>query len=109
LWRGVRRRCPRCGESVIFERWVELKQACPNCQLSFEKSPGDTWGFWVILDRIFIFVPIVVLYFGFAPADLGARLVVFCVLVIALVGTMPHRQGVAVALDYLARTKQGEA
>lgn len=86
-----------------------MKPECPACGLSFEQAPGDTWGFWVVLDRIFVAIPIVLIYLGLAPSSWPARLLVGAVLVAALVLTMPHRQGVAVALDYLARRRQGEA
>ena len=72
MWRGLRRRCPRCGGSVIFERWMNAKEACPECDLRFEESGGDTWGFWVVLDRVFVVIPIVILFFGFAPAGKAA-------------------------------------
>ena len=108
MWRGLRRRCPRCGGSVIFERWMNAKEACPECDLRFEESGGDTWGFWVVLDRVFVVIPIVILFFGFAPAGKAARILAFIALVVPLIATMPNRQGLAIALDYLARRRQGQ-
>lgn len=108
VWRGLRRRCPRCGRDRLYERWFSLRACCGSCALRFERDPGDTWGFWVLFDRIFVLVPIVVLYFGFAPSARWAQVLFFILLIGALVATMPHRQGIAVALDYLARTKQGQ-
>lgn len=28
---AARRRCPACGEGAIWERWLELRPACPVC------------------------------------------------------------------------------
>jgi uncharacterized protein (DUF983 family) len=43
LWRGLRRRCPRCGEGKLFHRWFAMAPDCPNCNLHFEREPG----YWV--------------------------------------------------------------
>jgi uncharacterized protein (DUF983 family) len=43
LWRGLRRKCPRCGEGKLFHRWFGMVPDCPNCNLHFEKEPG----YWV--------------------------------------------------------------
>jgi uncharacterized protein (DUF983 family) len=43
LWRGVRRRCPRCGRGGLFTRFFTLLLRCPECGLRFEREEG----FWV--------------------------------------------------------------
>ncbi len=43
LWRGLRRKCPRCGTGSLFHRWFRMDADCPNCQLHFEREPG----YWV--------------------------------------------------------------
>ena len=104
----MRRRCPRCGIGTLSARWFALREECPHCRLHFEKSPGDTWGFWVLLDRIFVFVPVVILYFGLAPSSVLTQGLFFAALIAGLVLTMPNRQGIGIAIDYLARVKQGQ-
>ena len=103
IWRGMRRRCPRCGQAPIFERWITVRDQCAHCGLRFEERAGDTWGFWVLLDRVFVAIPFVILLFGFATASLGLRLVLIGFLMVPLIATMPHRQGIAIAIDYLMR------
>src|SRR5690349_16723150 len=41
--RGLRKRCPRCGQGGLFERWTEMVDACPRCGLVFEQEEG----YWV--------------------------------------------------------------
>ena len=103
IGRGMRRRCPRCGEGAIFERFIDVRDRCERCGLVFEERSGDTWGFWVLLDRIFVAIPLVVLLLGFATASLRLRIALILVLTVPLIATMPHRQGVAIAFDYLIR------
>jgi uncharacterized protein (DUF983 family) len=43
LWRGLRRKCPRCGQGGLFRRWFVMVSDCPHCELHFEREPG----YWV--------------------------------------------------------------
>ncbi|HEX2025225.1 MAG TPA: DUF983 domain-containing protein [Actinomycetota bacterium] len=43
LWRGVRRRCPRCGQGRLFRGYFTLLPRCPGCGLRFEREEG----YWV--------------------------------------------------------------
>ncbi|MEO8477282.1 MAG: DUF983 domain-containing protein [Actinomycetota bacterium] len=48
LWRGLRKRCPRCGATGIFTSWFDMKETCPRCGLRFEKEAGGFLGAMVI-------------------------------------------------------------
>ena len=106
IGRGLRRRCPRCGEGPIFEGFINVRKQCTSCGFVFEERSGDTWGFWVLLDRVFLVIPVVLILLGFATSSLRLRLLLIGLLLIPLIATMPHRQGVAIALDYLFRRRQ---
>ena len=43
LWRGLTRRCPRCGGAKLFKGWFRMVPDCPYCGLHFEREPG----YWV--------------------------------------------------------------
>ena len=43
LWRGLTRRCARCGGGKLFQRWFRMVPDCPHCGLHFEREPG----YWV--------------------------------------------------------------
>lgn len=66
---------------------------------------GDLWGFWIIGDRIFVVVPMVLLYFGFRPESMLVRLLFLVMVLIPLIWTMPHRLGVCLSVDCLLRTR----
>lgn len=40
LFRGLTRRCPRCGEWRIFSGYFALKDACPRCGLDLVREEG---------------------------------------------------------------------
>jgi len=44
LWRGVRRRCPVCGQGRLFRRWFVMVERCPRCHLRFERAEGHWLG-----------------------------------------------------------------
>lgn len=44
MWRGLRRRCPRCGEGAIFRGWFAMNNRCPACGRLFNRAPGYLLG-----------------------------------------------------------------
>jgi uncharacterized protein (DUF983 family) len=40
LWRGLTRRCARCGSGHLFKHYFTMVDDCPNCGLHFEREPG---------------------------------------------------------------------
>jgi uncharacterized protein (DUF983 family) len=79
LWRGLTKRCARCGSSGLFEGWFRMRERCPGCGLLFEREPGYFTG------------AIAVNFALVAP-------VFMIVLVIALVATVPDVPVVPVLL-----------
>ncbi len=59
--------------------------------------------FFVVMDRIPILVAIATIYFGFRVTNWLIALAFFFAIAGPLVVTMPQRQGIAVALNYLSR------
>lgn len=48
LARGLRKRCPRCGQRRVFDGWFKLKERCPSCSLEFAKEEGAFLGAMVL-------------------------------------------------------------
>jgi uncharacterized protein (DUF983 family) len=103
LRRGLKRRCPRCGEGRLFRRGIKAYERCSACSLLYQPNRGDTWLFMIITDRIPILFGIAVVYFGFHPEGWAAITAFFLALSVPVVATIRERQGVALALDYLVR------
>ena len=64
LFRGLRKRCPRCGERGIFVSWFRLKARCPVCGLRFEKEEGGFLGAMAINYAVAVFLWVIVLSVG---------------------------------------------
>ena len=106
LGRGLRRKCPRCGEGELFQKWITLHDRCPVCDLQYLQNQGDLWGYLLLVDRaLFIFPLIVVVYFRvYNPYSIWFYGFVGG-LIAGLLLTLPHRNGMSVGLDYFWRTR----
>jgi uncharacterized protein (DUF983 family) len=103
LGRGIRGRCPRCGEGELFQRWIVTHERCSSCRLLLQRNYGDTWMFTNIMDRFPILFGVAALFFGFRAYDLVTGIAFLAMMAIPMVATIRHRQGLALALDYLMR------
>ena len=103
LRRGLRMRCPRCGEGRLFRRGIDTFERCSSCGLVFERDAGDTWMFTIITDRIPILFGIAALYFGFRTTNWMIATAFFAILIAPILFTIRERQGLALALSYLSR------
>jgi uncharacterized protein (DUF983 family) len=102
LRRGVRKRCPHCGEGPLFSGWTHLER-CAACGLVFVPNPGDTWAFTIIGDRLPIGAMIAVIYFGVARSHFALGMTLLAILGALVIWTAPNRLGAGIALHYLSR------
>ncbi len=102
LGRGLRKRCPHCGEGRLFSGWSFFER-CSVCGLVFARNAGDTWAFTIIGDRLPIGAMIVLIYFGVVRSHPALGLTMMVALGALAIWTAPNRWGVAIALHYLSR------
>jgi uncharacterized protein (DUF983 family) len=102
LRRGLRKRCPHCGDGRLFSGWSFFER-CSTCGLVFTRNPGDIWAFTIIGDRLPVGAIIVLIYFGVVRShpELGLSLIV--ALAVLAIWTTPNRWGAGIALHYLSR------
>jgi uncharacterized protein (DUF983 family) len=99
--RGLRLRCPRCGEGPIFRRWwtyTEYRE-CPRCGLAYDPK-GESLGFMYLSTAMLTGVMFIVLI-ALPPRNLGSYRIGLVASALALYGiTLPFRKGLAIALNY---------
>jgi len=103
LGRGIRGRCPHCGEGALFAHGFVFHERCPACHLLYQRNFGDLWMFTNVMDRIPIFFGIVALYFGYQSSSWLSAGLFITALTVPMILTIRHRQGFALAIDYLIR------
>jgi uncharacterized protein (DUF983 family) len=104
LWRGLTKRCARCGSGHLFHGWFKIVDTCPRCGLKFEHEEGYWTGAiavnTVIIGAIFAAVFITALILTVPDVPWGALLVV--VVPIMALGPLffyPFSKTIWVAID----------
>lgn len=62
LMRGVRLRCPHCGEGHISDGMFSIKKTCEVCGVRFERKSGESAGASIIWLSI-LPIPALIIYF----------------------------------------------
>lgn len=47
LWRGIRGRCPSCGQGKLFKSYLKQVQACEHCQHEWGHIRADDGPAWL--------------------------------------------------------------
>ena len=108
LIRGLRRRCPRCGDGRLFHRWYTLHDRCPCCDLDYEDASGNTWAFMYLSTAFLTGLFVVAMLFLIPPALWAGRAVVLPLALVVIVGSLPYRKGVAIGMEFLIELHWGE-
>lgn len=72
LFRGLVRRCARCGSGDVFRRWFTMRERCPTCGVRFDRKPEEAFflGAYVIQTAL-ILTPLAALLFLYGMATGG--------------------------------------
>jgi uncharacterized protein (DUF983 family) len=108
IWRGVTRRCPRCGRGKLFRRWTRIAARCPRCGVELERGEGFTLGVMTVNLGVLFVVAITYLVVAFAltlPDPPVATLTIIGVAsgLVVPVLTLPFAKTTWLALDLLMR------
>jgi len=104
LWRGLTRRCARCGSGRLFRNWWLMVDDCPRCGLHFEREHGYWTGAlafnMILVGGLFtaVFVTMTVLTMPDIPVGLVLGVCV-PIMVIGPVVAYPFSKTVWVAVD----------
>jgi len=102
LGRGLRKRCPHCGQGRLLSGWSVLER-CPACGLVFTREPGDTWAFTIFLNRLPVAVMVVLIYFGVLGSYPVVGVTLLASTAVLAIVTTHNRTGAGIALNYLLR------
>ena len=102
LWRGIRLRCPVCGEGKLFASFFRMRGECERCGVDFERESGQWLGSMDInltLSLFLLLAPVVFL----PEMDLGRELAFFGAGAVLLpIALFRFVRGVWTALVYLS-------
>jgi uncharacterized protein (DUF983 family) len=109
--RGLRKRCPRCGERAIFRSWLQLRDRCPRCDLRFEKEEGGFLGAMTLTYALAMAIwlaMLVAVLIATVPDVPVPPLIVASVAIMVAVPLLayPNMKGVWAAIEYLVERSQ---
>jgi uncharacterized protein (DUF983 family) len=107
--RGLRGRCPRCGEGKLFSGFLTLRPACEHCGLDYGfADAGDGPAVFVILigGFIVVFAALVTEFVYQPPYWVHAALWLLLILIVTLA---PLRliKGLLIVLQYHHKAAEG--
>ncbi len=109
IMRGIRGRCPRCGEGKLFQGFLSLKPRCERCGLDFNfADAGDGPAVFVILigGALVVFAALITEVAYQPPYWLHAALWLPLVLLLTL-GPLRPIKGLLIALQYHHKAAPG--
>lgn len=100
LLRGLRMRCPSCGEGSLFYKYLKLNEHCPNCGIDIGVIRADDLPAYLTIVIVgHIVVPLAVIVEKLYAPSTAVHLAIWIPLVIVMTLLMlPVIKGAAVAL-----------
>ena len=114
LWqsvvRGLRGRCPHCGEGALFRRYLKVKDACRACGHDLDRYPADDGPayFTILIVGHLVVAPALLLPLIWqAPLwiVLPAALVPLAAITLAM---LPRTKGAVIGALYALRVSRGD-
>ena len=102
LWRGLRGRCPACGEGRMFRAFLKVADACPHCGEELHHHRADDFpAYLVIIITGHILVPIVLaVETHIAPAIWVSMTLWPAVALVMTLGLLQPVKGAVVAVQW---------
>ncbi len=105
MWRGFKRRCPRCGQGALFEGYLKVTPTCPVCRQELHHHRADDGpAYLTILIVGHVMAPLFhVVYSNLRPEPL-VMATLFTIGTVALsLFLLPRLKGVVVAIQWAKR------
>lgn len=111
LWRGLTRRCGRCGGDGLFTGWFNVQPACPTCGLVFEREEGAFLGSFVVnfaATEIVLGITMIVMVAATMPniPPLKLSLIAVPIVVVFPIAFYPLSKTLWIAIDLLLHPEQ---
>lgn len=103
--RGLRRRCPRCGQGHLFEGYLKVASSCPSCRLDLTHQRADDGpAYLTILIVGHLMVPIIhILWSNFRPDPVVMATILSVICVTLSLYLLPRLKGVVIAVQWAKR------
>lgn len=102
LLRGVRSRCPRCGEGSLFRKWLKPRERCPVCTMDLTPQRADDFpGYIAMLVTGHLMAPLIIaLSKDYAMGPLGMMAIVVPLAIAMMIGMLQPAKGGVIATQW---------
>lgn len=102
ILRGVRCRCPRCGEGRIFRKWLKPVDACPRCALDISGQRADDFPAYIAMFVTgHLLAPVLILLAGeYALSPLLVVAIILPLAVAMMIVLLQPSKGAVIALQW---------
>lgn len=107
LWRGFRRRCPRCGEHGLLESFLRVRATCGHCGLDIGAyRSDDAPPYFTIVIVGHLIVPLVLMVEKWLAPDLWLQAAVWVPLTLLLtLWFLPRVKGAVIGWQWAVGVK----
>lgn len=102
MMRGARGRCPACGSTPLFPRFLKPMLLCPACRQDWSHQRADDFPAYVaILVTGHILAPLIIRLVTHTDLSVGAMMVLVSVLaLILMIGLLQPAKGAIIAVQW---------
>ncbi len=101
-WRGIRFRCPRCGDAHLFARFLKPMPICPACAQDWTHQRADDFPAYIsMLVTGHLLAPLIIgLELSFAPPVNVLAVIVVPMAMVMMLGLLQPAKGAVIALQW---------
>lgn len=100
--RGIRSRCPRCGEGHLFYKWLKPKERCSVCMLDLKPQRADDFPAYIsMLVTGHLMAPLIIMLSKDFDMGVAGMLAILVPLAVAMmVGMLQPAKGAVIATQW---------
>ncbi|MEP1327283.1 MULTISPECIES: DUF983 domain-containing protein [Rhodobacterales] len=105
ILRGLRLRCPKCGEGKLLRSYLKVKDSCDCCGLELHHNRADDGPAYLtilLVGHVLGFV-LHIVYTSLRPDPLTLALIMSAVTITASLWLLPRMKGLVVAYQWAKR------
>ncbi|MEM9015212.1 MAG: DUF983 domain-containing protein, partial [Pseudomonadota bacterium] len=102
LWRGLKKRCPKCGKGALFRGYTTVNRQCSECGLHLDsREADDAPPYLTIMIVGHIVIPLALLVKQLADPPLLVQFAIWAPLIIlATFVTLPMTKGAMIGVQW---------
>lgn len=105
IWRGLRRKCPNCGEGHMFAGYLKVSDSCESCgqELHHHRADDGPAYLTILVVGHLLAVMFHVVFTQFRPSALTMAILFSAICIALSLYLLPRMKGMVVAIQWSKR------